>query len=115
MIPIYMDEHVPAAVTRGLRLRGVGVLTVQEDGTDGWLDPRLLDRARELGRVVFTQDKDFLIEATRRQRLGEPFGGVIYIHQWDLLVGRCIADLELLAQAGNPEDFADQVWYLPLP
>jgi hypothetical protein len=115
MILLYMDEHVPSAVTRGLRLRGIDVLTAQEDETDGWLDPPLLDRAQQLGRVIFTQDRDFLIEATRRQRQGEPFGGVIYVHQWDLIIGRCIDDLELLARAGRSEDFANRVWYLPLP
>jgi predicted nuclease of predicted toxin-antitoxin system len=114
MIPLYMDVHVPSAVTRGLRLRGVDVLTAQEDGTDVWLDPHLLDRAMQLGRVVFTQDRDFLIEAARRQRQGEPFSGVIYIHQWDLIIGRCIDQRELLSRAGQSADFADQVWYLPL-
>ncbi len=32
MIPVYMDEHVPKAITIGLRMRGIDVLTVQEDG-----------------------------------------------------------------------------------
>jgi hypothetical protein len=31
-IKFYMDEHVPAAVTAGLRKRGVNVLTAQEAG-----------------------------------------------------------------------------------
>jgi len=29
----YMDMHVPAAITQGLRRRGIDVLTSQEDGT----------------------------------------------------------------------------------
>lgn len=32
MIKLYMDEHVQRAVTDGLRLRGVDVLRVQDDG-----------------------------------------------------------------------------------
>jgi hypothetical protein len=40
-------------------------------------DPRLLDRAGELGRVLFSQDEDLLIEAARRQREGIHFAGVI--------------------------------------
>lgn len=66
-IALYMDEHIPRAITVGLRLRGVDVLTVQEDGLAGISDPVLLDRATELGRIVFSQDQDFLIEAHRRQ------------------------------------------------
>ena len=30
---LYMDHHVPAAITDGLRSRGVDVLTAFEDGT----------------------------------------------------------------------------------
>ena len=42
---LYMDEHVPSAITEGLRWRGVDVLTAQEDGRTGEDDPELLDRA----------------------------------------------------------------------
>lgn len=34
-LAFYIDEHVPRAITIGLRLRGVDVLTVQEDGLKG--------------------------------------------------------------------------------
>jgi len=51
---LYMDVQVPAAITRGLRRRGVDVLTAQEDGTARLKDPALLDRATVLGRIIFT-------------------------------------------------------------
>ena len=72
-----MDVHVPAAITRGLLLRGVDVITAQLDGTSDLNDARLLDRAPELGRVLVSQDDDLLAEATRRQRQGQNFAGVI--------------------------------------
>ena len=62
------------------------MLTAQIDGTAELDDPGLLDRATELGRVLFSQDEDLLAEATRRQRSGQSFGGVIYAHM-DLLPG----------------------------
>lgn len=31
-LAFYMDENVPKAITEGLRLLGIDVLTVQEDG-----------------------------------------------------------------------------------
>jgi len=65
-IGLYMDVHVPAAITRGLLLRGVDVLTAQVDGTTALEDPALLDRATALGRVLFSQDDDLLAEATLR-------------------------------------------------
>jgi hypothetical protein len=109
-----MDVNVRQAVTDGLRLRGVEVLTAQEDGSRELEDDALLDRATELGYVLFTQDDDLLREAAQRQERGETFAGVIYAHQLQVTVGQCVRDLEILALAGNPEDFANRVEYLPL-
>jgi hypothetical protein len=77
-------------------------------------DPELLDRAGELERVLFTQDDDLLAEATRRQREGIPFHGVIYAHQLRVSIGTCVHDLELIAKAGEPEDLRNGVQFLPL-
>ena len=85
-----MDVHVRRAVTNGLRLRGVDVLTTQEDGTARWPDDRLLDRAGELGRILFSHDDDLLTEAELRQQEGRPFAGVIYAHQLAITIGRCL-------------------------
>jgi predicted nuclease of predicted toxin-antitoxin system len=74
---IYTDVQVRRAVVDGLRLRGVDVLTAQEDGTATLDDPPLLDRAYALQRIIFTQADDFLREANRRQQTGETFGGVV--------------------------------------
>ncbi len=109
-----MDHHVPRAITNGLRLRGVDVLTAHEDGASELRDPALLDRASELGRVLFTQDDDLLTEATHRQHRGQPFGGVIYAHQLRVPIGDCIRDLELIAQVGEPVDMTGQTLFLPL-
>ncbi|MDB5290446.1 MAG: hypothetical protein JWL69_1687 [Phycisphaerales bacterium] len=109
-----MDENVRGAVTNGLRARGVDVLTVQEDGRVGDADPDVLDRAGELGRVVFTQDADFLAEGTRRQRAGIQFVGVVYAHHLRVSVARCIDNLELIAGALDLAEFAGRVEYLPL-
>jgi hypothetical protein len=109
-----MDEQVPSAIADGLRRRGVDVLTVQEDGRVERPDPEVLDRAGELSRVVFTMDDDFLGEATRRQRAGEAFVGVVYAHQLGVSIGRCVQDLELIAKASALADHANGVQYLPL-
>lgn len=66
-LDLYMDEHVRRSITNGLKLRGVNVITAQEDGRTGTPDPILLDRATELDRVIFTQDDDFLAIANHRQ------------------------------------------------
>lgn len=113
-IALYMDHHVPRAISTGLRLRGVDVLTAHEDGASRLQDPELLSRATELNRPLFTQDDDLLAEATRRLHAGIPFSGVIYAHQLQVLIGQCVRDLEVIAKAGEPEDLANHVEYLPL-
>jgi hypothetical protein len=48
-VRLYADVHVPRGVIEGLRLRGIGILTAQEDGAAELLDPELLTRATERG------------------------------------------------------------------
>jgi predicted nuclease of predicted toxin-antitoxin system len=109
---LYMDVQVPLAITRGLRRRGVEVLTAQDDGATRMPDPALLDRATGLGRLLFSMDIDLVAEAVRRQRSGEPFATVIFAQQLETSIGRCIADLESLCQAAGPEDLQGHVIFL---
>lgn len=112
-VRLYMDVHVRRAVTEGLRLRGVDVLTAQEDGAAELSDSHLLNRASALGRILFTQDDDLLSEARMRQSSGAPFVGLVYAHQLNTSVGQCIADLELIAKATDYSEWVSQVIYLP--
>lgn len=73
-----------------------------------------MDRAKELERVLYTQDEDFLSEASRRLREGIPHYGLVYAHQLQVSIGRCVRDLELIAKAFDPVDMIDQVLFLPL-
>ena len=115
-LAIYMDHHVPKAITNGLRLRGVDVLTAYEDGTheyeDGtheYEDDDLLDRATKLKRVLFSQDDDLLAEAAKRIENNVPFYGVIYAHQLRVSIGVCVNDLEIIARAGEAEDITGKL------
>ena len=113
-LKLYMDHHVPRAITIGLRIRSVDVITAHEDAANRLSDVHLLDRASKLGRVLFTQDDDLVVEAVRSQRDTIPFSGVIYAHQLRTSIGRCIQDLELIARAGEDEDMANGIEFLPL-
>jgi len=113
-ILLMMDVHVRRQITVGLRLRGVNVLTAQDDGSDRLPDTELLDRATILGRVLFSQDSDLLAEATERQRSGQAFAGVIYAPQLAITIGQAISDLELIAKVYDPADIANRVEFLPL-
>ncbi len=113
-LAFYMDHHVPKAITNGLRLRGIDVLTAYEDSTHEYEDDDLLDRATELKRVLFSQDDDLLAEAAKRIDNNIPFFGVIYAHQLRVSIGVCVNDLEILARAGEAEDIIGRVQFLPL-
>lgn len=113
-VAFYMDQQVNSAITDGLRLRGVDVLRTQDDGYERADDEVVLDHAAGLGRVVFTQDDDFLVIAQRRQSTDVSFVGVVYAHQLYVSIGDCVRDLELIATAYDPPDMADRVEYLPL-
>lgn len=110
----YMDVHVPWAITTELRLRGIDVLTAQEDGAAKLKDPQLLDRASALGRVLVTQDSGFLREAARRHNQALSFAGIIYVPQLEVTIGRCVTDLDLCAKGCDPDEWINWVEFLPL-
>ena len=112
-IGLYMDVHIPKAITIGLRLRGVDVLTAQEDGMITLSDADLLDRATELGRTLYSHDDDLLSEAHARLSLGRDFAGVIYSHQLTSPIGHCVEDLEIIAKTCEPVDMLNQIEFIP--
>ena len=113
-IKLYLDHHVPRAIALGLRLRDVDVITAYEDGAHELSDPELLDRATSLYCVLFTQDDDLLVEATKRQQSGIYFRGVIYAHQRAISIGQCVLDLQIITEVSSEADVANQVIFLPL-
>ena len=87
---------------------------MQDDDRRGIADHLLLDRATELGRPLFSQDEDLLVEARRRQGTGINFSGLVYARQWQVTIGDCVRDLQLIAEVMEPEELANRVEYLPL-
>lgn len=75
-----MDVHIPMAITRQLRLRGVNVVTATESGANELHDDILLELARGQGHVLFMHDIRFKALAENWQRAGKPFAGLIYGH-----------------------------------
>jgi hypothetical protein len=80
-VRLYMDVHVPYAITSQLRRRGVDVLTAEEDEATRLEDAELLERSKELDRVLFTQDIRFHALAVQWQLAGRTFAGLIFGHQ----------------------------------
>ena len=111
---LYMDVHVPQAVTEQLLRRGVDVLTAIEDGNAELADEVLLDWAGGLGRLIVTYDVRFKAMAEDWQRSGRDFIGLVYAHPLRASIGRLVHDLELIAKATDRGDWRSTVEHLPL-
>lgn len=107
MIKFYTDEHVARAVVKGLRNRGVDVITAHEAGNLEADDEVHLDYARREGRVLFTQDADFL----RLHSAGESHAGIAYVPQ-GTDIGIIIRGLMLIHDLLAPDDMRDHVEFL---
>ena len=112
-VKLYMDVHVPQPITDQLRRRSVDVLTAIEDGWAEREDDELLERGREVGRVIFTQDIRFKALAEDWQRLARPFAGLLFGHQLGGTIGQFVRDLELIAKASEPAEWENTIEYLP--
>ena len=111
---LYMDVHVPAAITHQLRRRNIDVLTSQEDGTTRVSDENLLARAHTLGRILVTQDIRFRRLAEEWKHAGKEFAGLVFCRQEERLIGRYIGDLEIICKAMRPEEWKNEIFRLPL-
>lgn len=103
----YTDEHVARAVIRGLRQRGVDVLTALEVNKLGAEDDEHLVFALAEGRVVFTQDEDFL----RLASAGNAHAGIVYAPQ-HTPIGELINGLMLIYRVLRSEEMAGNIEYL---
>jgi hypothetical protein len=112
-IALYMDVHVPQAITEQLRRRDIDVLTATEDGSQKLPDDQLLARVTELKRVLFTQDIRFRVLAETWQIEGKQFSGLIFGHQLGGTIGQFVKDLELIAKTSEPDEWIDVVEYIP--
>ena len=106
-VKFYTDEHVSRAVVRGLRSRGIDVVTVVELNLLGASDERHISLAHEQGRVVFTQDADFL----RLHTAGHEHSGIVYAPQGTPM-GDVIRGLVLIHQILDAEEMVGHIEFL---
>jgi len=76
-IRFYLDENVSSAIADGLRRRGIEVSTTPEEGLIASSDEAQLAFALSQGRVIFTQDDDFLW----LNQAGFTHAGIVYCRQ----------------------------------
>ncbi|APW61650.1 DUF5615 family PIN-like protein [Paludisphaera borealis] len=106
-IRFHLDENCSKSICEGLRRRGVDVSTTPEAGLAGSGDEQQLAHCLANGRVLFTQDRDFL----RLDAQGVPHAGVVYCVKDTKSVGELIQCLVLIWEIYEPADLAGRVEY----
>jgi hypothetical protein len=76
-IRFHLDEHISAQIAAGLRRRNIDVTTTADVGLLGATDIEHLEFAASSGRVLVTQDDDFL----RLHAQGIAHTGIAYCQQ----------------------------------
>ena len=107
-VRFHLDEHISTALAAAIRNRGIDVTTAADAGLVGAEDQDHLAFAATSGRVVVTQDVDFL----RLHAAGVPHAGIAYCHQHSRSIGEVLRRLVLIHTALSPEDMKNRVEYL---
>jgi predicted nuclease of predicted toxin-antitoxin system len=107
-IRFHLDEHCPTALAEALRRHGVDVSTTPEAKLLSTTDEDQLAFAIGAGRVLFTQDADFLALSTK----GVCHPGIVYCHQQKYSLGDLLRLLVLVWEVYEPEELRDRIEYL---
>lgn len=113
-VRLLADVHVRGPIVEALRANGVDVSTAHEEGLRESSDADILDRATALGRLIVTEDADFLRETNDRLRAGHTFASVLYIRQKASGDAACIQGLLFFVSAAEPDDLVNHVFRIPL-
>ena len=100
LICFHGDENLPFAILAGLRRRGVDVTSTPEAGLMGATDEEQLAFANEQGRVIITQDTDFL----RLHAEGKEHCGIAFYQQGARAIGQVVAALLEMYEYLAPAD-----------
>jgi predicted nuclease of predicted toxin-antitoxin system len=107
-VRFYFDQHIPFAVARGLRRRGVDVLTAQEADRCGLPDLGQLEYAFTLDRVLVTFDADLLVLSAG----GVEHKGIAFCTASKHSIGELIYALLLVQDVMTQEDMLNHVEFI---
>jgi predicted nuclease of predicted toxin-antitoxin system len=110
------DENFNGKILAGLRnmLPEVDIIRAQDTEMVQSPDPELLAWAAEKGRILLTHDVQTVVGfAYERVERGETMPGIIEVKLVEG-IGRAIEDLAVMIGASSPDEFENQVRYIPL-
>lgn len=107
-IKFHLDENVTNAVANGLRQRGIDVTTTHESGLISTSDEVQLGFALSEGRVIFTQDRDFL----RLHYADVKHAGIAYSIKGRRSTGQILSGLILIWEVLTPEEMRNKLEFI---
>lgn len=118
MMRFAADENLDGRILAGLkeRIADLDIIRVQDTTMYQAADPQLLEWLASEDRILLTHDlKTMPGFVVQRLNAGLYVPGVIAIkRQHQLSLGEIIAELETMIGAGQPDDFANLILYVPL-
>jgi len=113
---LLFDENFDNDIIRGLRRRnpGLDLIRVQDVGLRSADDPTILEWAANQGYIVFTHDVETMVDfAYERIRAEKPMPGLFEVNR-KLPIGAAIEEILIVAECSLPDEWENQVIYLPL-
>jgi predicted nuclease of predicted toxin-antitoxin system len=107
-IRFHLDENCHPAIAEGLRRRGIDVTTTPEMSLLSATDEQQVAFSLAQGRVLFTQDHDFL----RLHAAGTSHAGIAYCGKDTRSIGEIIQALVLIWEILEPEEIQNHVEFL---
>lgn len=101
----HLDEHMDPAIVDGLRRRGIDVTTTLDAGLGGAPDLDHLEYARQSGRVIVTDDIDFIALAAS----GVAHSGIVYCRRTTHTIGQIIEHLVLIHVCLSEADMLNRI------
>ncbi len=107
-IRFHLDENISNAVAKGLSRRGIDVTTTATEDLIGASDQEQLAFALSQGRVLVTQDDDFL----RLHQSGKLHSGIAYCKKASRSTGEIIQALSLIWECVTPAELSEKVEFI---
>ncbi|MEO0519141.1 MAG: DUF5615 family PIN-like protein [Cyanobacteria bacterium P01_A01_bin.116] len=107
-IRFHLDENVSNTIADGLRRRGIDISTTPEQGLIAASDEEQLAFAYSQQRVIFTQDRDFLI----LHSAGSEHAGIAYCIKGSRSVGDIIRGLVLIWEVLSADEIEGKIEFL---
>ncbi|MEM9888482.1 MAG: DUF5615 family PIN-like protein [Bacteroidota bacterium] len=106
-LKFYMDEHIPKAVVKGLKKRGIDAVSCVEERMREASDREHLKYALKSKRVLVTYDSDFVI----LHNSGQTHSGIAYARK-PLSIGEIISILLYMHEVLELEDMKNQIEFI---